>query len=84
MILCDRCERCFHPECLEAKKMKPRPGPWICKQCKGEVVIGGVTDITFDFGVMDYLFSGTLPHVGEEVDRIKAVAKDYRAFGNEL
>ena len=46
--------------------------------------MGGIEDITYDFGLMDYLFLGQLPATPQEVERILKLAQEYRAFGEHL
>jgi hypothetical protein len=41
----------------------------------------GCEDILWDFGLVEYLFIGTLPENPDERDRILALAPDYRAKG---
>ena len=85
MMLCDRCEGCFHPECLSPEAYeKIRDGPWLCEPCRGHVALHGATDITHDFGLLDYLFDGTIPGNPEEYARIQKLATMFRAYGAEL
>ena len=44
----------------------------------------GATDITYDFGLLDYLFDGVTPGNPEELHRIQKLATQYRAHGAEL
>lgn len=85
MVLCDRCNECWHPDCLrEAEREHASEGPWMCTECRGWVALHGCPDVSLDFGLIDYLFRGVLPAQPEEVDRITKVAQEYRAHGNEL
>jgi PHD-finger len=75
MVMCDKCNKPFHETCLQAHNHPaPRPGPWLCKDCRAGVILTGVTDPTYDFGLCDYLFTGVLPESLEEVERIKREA----------
>jgi hypothetical protein len=56
----------------------------MCEPCRGHVALHGCPDITLDFGLTDYLFAGELPAQAEEVERIRALARDFRAHGREL
>lgn len=85
MILCDRCEDCYHRDC--ASKIggtKIHDGPWFCATCKGALTLEGYADITQDWPLMDHLWSEWLPQDPTEADRIKHLARHYRAHGNEL
>lgn len=85
MVLCERCNTAFHKDCA-ADHQEPviHAGPWVCKTCRGEMIVGGCEDIMWDFGVMEYLFCGTLPESLDERERILKVSADYRAHGNDL
>ena len=48
------------------------------------MIVDGCEDILWDFGMMEYLFCGTLPDSPEERDRIRTVSDNYRAHGNDL
>ena len=44
----------------------------------------GFEDVTHDFGLTDYLWTGVLPNQPEEITRVKATAMSFRAMGREL
>ena len=87
MLICDRCEHCFHPDCLsEEERARVHDGPWFCSPCRGHVILYGCEDVTMDFGLIDYLFDGTLPANPQESERITKLAgqDQYRTHGTEL
>ena len=85
MVVCDRCESCYHRKCaVESRGSQLHEGPWFCGPCKGHIVRWGFTDVMEDFGLIDYLFAGFRPGNPEEDDRIRKAATVYRAHGKEL
>jgi hypothetical protein len=44
----------------------------------------GATDITYDFALIDYLFSGILASNPDEQERVEKLARSYRAWGTDL
>lgn len=47
MILCDRCDTCYHGDCArEAGGTRIHDGPWFCLQCKGHLTLHGAPDVT--------------------------------------
>jgi len=72
MLLCDGCNKCWHPDCLLAEQQPAvHDGPFICTECRGTIALHGYPDITLDFGLVDYLFDGQLPAQQQEADRIQ-------------
>ena len=85
MVVCDRCESCWHPHCGEDQGHNPiHDGPWYCAACRGHIVLKGFTDVTQDLGLIDYLFRGVLPEQEGEAARVIKLARRYRARGAEL
>ncbi len=71
MILCDRCEACYHRDCAgKIGGTRIHDGPWFCATCKGALTLEGYQDITQDWPLMDHLWTGWLPQDPTEVDRI--------------
>ena len=81
MIICDKCEHCYHKECATSD---PRRGIWLCGNCRGEIMQHGFADVTHDFGLMDYLFTNRLPAIAYEQDRITREAQYYTTRGEDL
>lgn len=47
MILCDRCEDCYHRDCASMTEgTRMHDGPWFCTACKGALTLEGYSDIT--------------------------------------
>ena len=85
MVVCDRCESCYHRRCaVESRGAKLHDGPWFCGPCKGHIARWGFTDVMEDFGLINYLFAGYMPGNPEEENRIRKAASVYRAHGKEL
>ena len=85
MILCERCNCTVHKDCaIDNQEATIHEGPWISNECRTQMLQTGCEDIMWDFGVIEYLFLGTLPESPEERDRILNTAKNYRAHGNDL
>ena len=85
MILCDRCNACYHPPCAaQVKGTALHGGPWFCAHCKGALVREGFPDVTLDWPLHDYLWAGHLPSDPSEAERIEELAGHYRARGDEL
>ena len=62
MILCDRCNSCYHKDCAAtAGGSAIHGGPWFCSSCKGHLTLHGAPDITQDWPLMDHLWTGWLP-----------------------
>ena len=50
MILCDRCNTCYHVECArESGGTELHGGPYFCHKCKGELVHEGFLDVIEDW-----------------------------------
>jgi Integrase zinc binding domain len=85
MILCDRCNECYHKDCARSSGgSKVHDGPWFCVLCRGHLTLHGADDITQDWPLMDHLWTGWLPGDPDEADRITSIARQFRANGNEL
>ena len=85
MILCDRCSACYHPRCAEESEgTTVHGGPWFCHACKGYLALWGAPDVTQDWPLMDYLWTGTLPQDPDECDRLVKLGESYRAHGDEV
>ena len=62
MVLCDRCNACYHPHCAEESEgTRVHGGPWFCHSCKGFLALWGAPDVTQGWPLMDYLWTGALP-----------------------
>jgi hypothetical protein len=62
MLVCDRCEQCWHRACGEDEGRNPaHEGPWYCPPCRGHIILHGFTDVTQDLGLIDWLWRGLLP-----------------------
>jgi hypothetical protein len=62
MVVCDRCEGCWHPECGQDGGSNPiHDGPWYCSACRGYIVLHGFSDVSQDLGLIEYLWRGNLP-----------------------
>ena len=62
MLMCDGCDNCFHQDCLPVEQQEMvHDGPWVCQACRGSIAMHGIPDITLDYGLTDYLFTGILP-----------------------
>ena len=47
MILCGRCEACYHRDCAsKSGGTRIHDGPWFCPTCKGALTLEGYQDIT--------------------------------------
>ena len=47
MIVCDRCESCWHTSCGEDGGRNPvHDGLWYCGPCRGHIVLHGFQDVT--------------------------------------
>ena len=85
MILCDRCESCFHKDCApHSEGSRIHDGPWFCGPCKGHLTLNGFDDITHDWPLMDHLWTGWLPENPDEANRLEVLAGHYQASGDEL
>ena len=61
MVLCDRCKKCLYPECAATTRGTAlHGGPFICKECKEEIVHEGFRDIMEDWPLHDFLWAGQL------------------------
>ena len=75
MVVCDRCEGCWHPECGADGGRNPiHDGPWYCATCRGYIATHGYQDITQDLGLIEYLWRGNLPDQDEEASRVLRLA----------
>lgn len=75
MILCDRCEGCYHRDCAGTTGgTQVHDGPWFCERCKGELTLHGMPDVTQDWPLMDHLWTGWLPQDPDEADRIQGLS----------
>ena len=80
MILCDKCNACYHEDCAKKTRgSRVHDGPWFCARCRNEIALYGPKDITQDFGLIDYLWTGHLPENPDEGDRIRQLSEVYRA-----
>jgi len=62
MVVCDRCEDCYHVECANTMGHSPvHEGPWYCFKCRGELFLSGFEDPIEDIPLIDYLWLGKLP-----------------------
>ena len=62
MVVCDRCEGCWHPGCGDnGGRNTPHDGPWYCPTCRGNIAHHGFQDVTQDLGLIEYLWRGVLP-----------------------
>ena len=85
MVLCDRCNACYHPHCAEESEgTRVHGGPWFCHSCKGFLALWGAPDVTQDWPLMDYLWAGALPQDPDECDRLVKLGETYRAQDDEL
>ena len=85
MVLCDKCNKCFHPECtVEEGGTDNHRGPFFCSTCKGYTLSKGFQDIIEDWPLHAYLSAGSLPEDEEEQDRILRHAENYQANRNKL
>ena len=61
-MVCDRCEKCYHPECLvDSGHVAPNAGPWYCRACRTHIITHGHTDLVEDLPLLDLLFLGKEP-----------------------
>ena len=85
MILCDRCNACYHPQCAaDSDGTRIHGGPWFCHACKGYLALWGAPDVTQDWPLMDYLWTGALPQDPDECDRLVKLGESYCAHEDEL
>ena len=78
MVLCDRCNGCYHRDCAKGTAgTKLHGGPWFCAECKGYLTLQGAEDITQDWPLLDHLWTGWLPQDPDEADRIEALVWHY-------
>ena len=85
MILCDRCNCCYHKACAaDSGGSQVHDGPWFCASCKGHLTLHGAPDITQDWPLIDHLWTGWLPQDPDEADWLEHLAKFYRAKEDEL
>ena len=85
MILCDRCEGCFHRDCVKFDTgEEPHEGPFFCPRCKGDILHQGFSDVMEDWPLHRYLWTGHLPENPDESERIVGLSEKFRANGNEL
>ena len=62
MVVCDRCEGCWHPGCGDdGGRNTPHDGPWYCPTCRGHIAHHGFQDVTQDLGLIEYLWRGVMP-----------------------
>ncbi len=63
MIVCDRCERCYHPGYITAARgfVEPNDGPWYCKTCRTHIITNGHQDLIEDLALLDLLFANKEP-----------------------
>ena len=63
MVVCDKCEECFHTECVTGAKgyVAPNDGPWYCKRCRTHIITNGHEDLIEDLALLDLLFLGKEP-----------------------
>ena len=75
MILCNRCNACYHPACpAQTEGTALHRGPWFCQTCKGKLVREGFPDVTLDWPLHDYLWAGRLPADPDEADCLEDLA----------
>ena len=85
MVLCDRCNACYHRHCTEESEgTRVHGGPWFCHSCKGFLALWGAPDVTQDWPLMDYLWTGALPQDPDECDRLVKLRETYRAQDDKL
>ena len=72
MILCDICNGAYHITFLNLEE-RPR-GPWHCENCLLGSRQLGISDITLDKNLMDYLYYDTIPEDVAERERCKSMA----------
>jgi PHD-finger len=79
MVVCDRCEDCYHTGCANIKGYSPvHQGPWYCFKCRGELFLTGWGgDPIEDVPLLDFLFLGKLPKDHDEEIRVLRAAKQY-------
>ena len=72
--------RANHPQCAEESEGTRVHGrPWFCHACKGFLVLWGAPDLTQDWPLMDYLWTGALPQDPDECDQLIKLGETYRA-----
>ena len=55
-LLCDRCDKAYHPKCLNDSKRDEAKYPyWFCDDCLNAVRMGNERDIIYDFNLHRYL-----------------------------
>ena len=85
MVVCDRCEDCYHAECGDYKGLSPvHRGPWYCFRCRGELYLLGFSDPIENVPLIDYLWLKNLPKDHEQAVKIVNMAKMYHASGSDL
>ena len=85
-MVCDRCEDCYHRECLSQDQGHaiPNEGPWYCKACRSHIITHGHTDLIEDLPLLDLLFAGKTPAGAEDQERVERLTSICRAEGKEL
>lgn len=85
MLVCDRCEQCWHSSCAQIKQSTPiHSGPWFCFKCRAHILTHGPTDVIEDIPLLEYLFAQTTPQDPDEESRVQALATIFRSHGREL
>ena len=83
MVVCDKCEECFHRDCLSKDKRikQPEKGPWYCRRCRSHIIAHGPDDIIEDLPLLDFLFQGKEPAGADDEARVSMYSKICRAHG---
>ena len=94
MLLCDRCLKGYHRECMQPPMTAIPEGDWICEECKpsgdqGEVastIAKTTVDITKDAAVTDYMKEKTCPEniTPAEKNRIRNRASRFYYNGKKI
>ncbi len=86
MVVCDKCEQCFHVECVKGKRgyVEPNDGPWYCQRCRTHIITNGHDDLVEALALLDFLFLGKEPEGAVEAERVARLRGNCRAHGKEL
>ena len=60
-LLCDRCDRAYHPKCLDEGKRKESELPyWFCSDCIERVKEANERDVIYDFNLHRFLMKKSI------------------------
>ena len=83
-LLCDRCDRAYHQECLAQDDMPGDSLCWFCKPCLYDIREHNEKDIIYDLALTAFLHKKEAPKDPAELSRVEAMEKYFEVVNGQL